>query len=137
MNKVYLTTQDLKDDKILSILRKAEREKLEEFIMAYAPLKPRGGEVFLYRCEKVGDRSFLDDQYTGLWSNGKCKSKNGDLGREYFAFKEMKNGKYVTVDGFKKTVFWRKKSAEKVDKIVLIYYEGEFNDDNKFIHDIL
>ena len=46
-------------------LLNAEQGEYQEKVMTKAPVRPKGGQIILFRCSKVGDTTFLKDQYQG------------------------------------------------------------------------
>lgn len=109
------------DGEILKALKDAERGKLKDYIMCYAPVFPSGGDIILYQCKNNTDTDYLFDKYTGFRNNGRSCGKDTKVHRTYYALKDKSN---CVIPGFKKTVFWLVKSIQKDDRVVLIHYEG-------------
>ena len=120
MNIVFGSYKELSDKRLVKWLEEAERGKHDDKIMSHAPIKPKGSQVFLYRCKGANDKDYLRDEYTGLISNGTNYKNKSDLDKHWYNL-------YVgdkTVKGFAKYVYWLRANRNKADKVVLIHYEG-------------
>ena len=128
LNKVFrFVDGSLDDTDVRRWLSKAENCQYEEFIMEHAPIKPKAGEIFLYRCKGLEDKKFLADMYTGFGSNGNNLKFSSDFSRCYFAYRDRSK---KTIPGFSKDVIWLRKYQDKPKKVVLIHYKGNLSGHN-------
>lgn len=104
-----------------NILHRAEKGEYENDINIRVPVRPRGGDVILYRKKKASDIDYRCDQY--VWRNGGNNRYHTATIETYYRI--VSTSAPASHKGFAKSVFQLKKPANILNPIVLIHYTGD------------
>ena len=124
-NVVFRTLEENEEpseDRLANWLKKAENGKLKDFIMTTPPIRPKGGEIFLYRCKNLLDEDYRRDGYTGMassYNNYRFKSKLDRITCQ------LRDKKKKIIPGFKKQIVSLRKHSGRPNKMKLLWYSGE------------
>ena len=112
---------ELCDNDLKKWLKRAEGGKMSDFLMTTPPVKPKGGDVILYKCKSLDDDGYKCDQYTGFQNGGNNTRFASKFTRIYFVLREGR----TIIKGFKKEVIFLRKYTTKPDKVILVHYMGK------------
>lgn len=95
----------------------------DKYIMDGPAVRPKGGEMYLYRCKKDKDFDYRRDQYTGLRSRGSNKgNEKTNLHRWYY---KLLDAEKQVIKGFHRDEVCLRKSLAKEDKVIAVMYFGD------------
>ena len=85
-------------------------------IMTEPPVKPKAGQILLYRCHQKKDLDHNRDQYTGfrMYGSNQSKPKQPVL-KKYFRLEDQDGN----IKNFEKATYERKSSAKKTRKVTI------------------
>ena len=112
----------LSDNEIYRILKDAHKGNLNKFIMDRAPVKPKGGQMFLCRSNGPKDFSYRTDEYFGLRPRGdNSSSRTSALFRWYIKYLDEDDN---VIPGFERDEYCLRKRVKDNDRIILVHYIG-------------
>lgn len=99
--------------------------KKYEFISS-PPIKPEGGELYIYKCSSLNDIDFRSDQYRWL-SKGDNKGKNKSVLKKYYEIQTSTGKIRSSSKEFRRHIYIMKNSNEQLQPLVIIHYLGSSN----------
>ena len=106
-------------------LKKAYAGAYEEKVMTEPPVKPRGGDIFLYRCREEPEHAndFLCDQFSGFEMSGSNSSSKSSkfVYKRYYKLSDADGNKLP----FQKQCLELTARKSTPKKMLIIHYLGD------------
>lgn len=95
-------------------------------IISSPPVKPEGGELYIYKCSSLKDIDFRSDQYRWL-SKGDNKAKNKAVLKKYYEIQTTTGKIRSSSKEFRRHIYTLNNSNEQLQPLVIIHYLGSSN----------